>query len=99
VSQVTQLSGNLQKTNSGMSQQRQYVRVLGCDCIGRQGLERAEVTAAAREDVKGDVTRAGDEVRGLARSRGQRGEGGGRKSPNVGAARRRHACSPFGRYS
>lgn len=45
-----------------------YVWVLGCGCIGRQRLEQAEVTAAAREDWKGDVTRRGDEVQGLARS-------------------------------
>lgn len=92
VLQVIQLSGNLQKPNRG-----KYIWVLGCDCIGRQQLEQAKVIAAVWEDFKGDITCRGDEVQGPVRSRGQQGVG--RKSQNVGAARRGTVHSPFGRYS
>lgn len=47
-----------------------YVWVLGCDYIGRQCLEQAEVRAAVWKDSKGDITCRGDEVQGLVRSGG-----------------------------
>lgn len=47
-----------------------YVWVLGYDCIGSQLLEQAEVTAAVQEDLEGDITRRGNKVQGLVRSRG-----------------------------
>lgn len=47
-----------------------HIWVVGHDCMGRQQLEQAEVTAAVQEDLKGDITCRGDEVQGLVRSGG-----------------------------